>query len=938
MRLTYLFSTGTENMDAIIGTITQILQLAGPQLCRYVQYYRKLNENMKILKRRLTDLNSQKEDIELRLKAECHMEKLPRAEVNHWLKITQMINDEAEYIERQVKKGKFLSNVLSGKAIVEKIEEVKAHYQRGAFESFVIDAPPAPGVILPTTPLVGEITAKKAMNEVLEFLMGHEVMKIGVCGMGGVGKTTIITHINNKLLTEVDMFEYVIWITVFQPLDLMKLQDQIVAALKENLPKDEDKRIRAGNLLKILNGKKIVLILDDVWDAFQLEEVGIPEPTKDNGCKLVITTRSQYVCRSMGCKIVQVRTLPEDEALKLFVDKAGLNFSEVPILLDLVKPVVERCDGLPLAIVAVASCMREEYDACEWRNAFKELCKSMQSVRGMETDVPKILQFSYDRLKSKEVQHCFLYCALYPEDFKIPKEELILYWTAEGLLDDKGSMQETNDAGYSILNRFVNNCLLEIADNGRCVKMHDLVRDMALQITNNNYLFMIKPGKRLRELPGEEEWKENLEKVSLMENHITGIPSHMSPNCQALSILLLQGNPLQVIPEVFFVNMPSLKILDLSYTEIENLPNSISNLKNLKALLLNHCKQLTKLPSLENLLALKNLDLGFTKIPGMPEGIERLTKLISLDLYVPVPVVLPTVMLHTHRRLQKLRIYYGSMNSEPVLTSEEAIIFSRLDTFEAFFVCFYDFNRYVLSLDGQTPESYRLVVGSKLDSLVKYDAFFPVVEGINKFVTLHTVGKGKDLVVLPTDVQCLMMSRCDEISDIKYPMRGNYPNLKFLYLRSCRNLKKLVSPKLLSALQNLEVIEVNDSNEIEEIIAYDEDEKEQESSGSTIFVLPKLREMRLKSLKKLKRICGGNGVLVCESLQQIEISWCGELERFPMSLPLPAIKQIRVEIDWWESLEWDNPNAKASLQPFCIFIPFWRGFSVKRDTSLKRRQ
>ncbi|KAJ0007412.1 hypothetical protein Pint_30385 [Pistacia integerrima] len=448
------------------------------------------------------------------------MGKLPKAEVNNWLQNTKRINEESKDIERQFNKVKYFSRAHLGKLVDEKIKEVKKHHQNGAFESLVIDAPPTTRVVLPTTTLVGETTTEKNMNEIWELLMGDEVMKIGVFGMGGIGKTTIITHINNKLLKETNKFEKVIEVTVSQPLDLMKLQNQIAATLKEYLPRNEDKRIRAGNLLKMLEGRKIVLILDDMWEAFKLEEVGIPEPTKDSRCKLVITTRSQDVCLSMGCKIVKVMFLSDDEALTLFIDKVEHNVFEVPTLKEIVKLVVEQCAHLPLAIVTVASCMRGEHGICEWRNALEELSKSIQSVKGMETNVQGQLQLSYDRLKSKKVQHCFLYCALYPEDFKIPKEELIVYWITKGLVNEKASMQATYDAGYSILNRLVNNCFVETTNDGRWVKMHDLIRDMALYITSMSPLFMVKVGKKLQELPREQEWKVNLEKVSLMMNDI----------------------------------------------------------------------------------------------------------------------------------------------------------------------------------------------------------------------------------------------------------------------------------------------------------------------------------------------------------------------------------------------------------------------------------
>ncbi|WRX28451.1 NB-ARC - like 10 [Theobroma cacao] len=132
---------------------------------------------------------------------------------------------------------------------------------------------------------------------------------IGVCGMGGIGKTTIMKHVHNRLLN-VGKFKKLIWATVSQDLGVRRLQKDIASQLKESLSDDKNTTIRAGELSEILRKQgSYVLILDDVWSSFSLEEVGILEPTIDNGCKLVLTTRSEEVVRSMGCKQVHVPCL-----------------------------------------------------------------------------------------------------------------------------------------------------------------------------------------------------------------------------------------------------------------------------------------------------------------------------------------------------------------------------------------------------------------------------------------------------------------------------------------------------------------------------------------------------------------------------------------------------------------------------------------------------
>ncbi|XP_017979712.1 PREDICTED: probable disease resistance protein At4g27220 [Theobroma cacao] len=156
-------------------------------------------------------------------------------------------------------------------------------------------------------------------------------------------------------------------------------------------------------------------------------------------------------------------------------------------LVPVARSVAQHCAGLPLAIIAVASSMKAEYSLPIWRNAFNELNRNVQSVNGDVKDmVIQKLRFSYDRLNDPKIQECFLICAAYPEDSGIHKEHLIRNWIRGRLVDDMGDMQANLDRGQAILRKLVDNCLLEDVGNGT-VKMHDLVRDMALRIQHQLY-------------------------------------------------------------------------------------------------------------------------------------------------------------------------------------------------------------------------------------------------------------------------------------------------------------------------------------------------------------------------------------------------------------------------------------------------------------------
>ncbi|TYH74601.1 hypothetical protein ES332_D05G411100v1 [Gossypium tomentosum] len=917
-------------------------------VCKYLQYHRKLNDYVRNFKRIRDELNCKMEDIELQLKAELlrPLGKITKKGVENWLKDVKEMIREALVVENKVSNGRYLCRACNGKLAAVKTREMKEFLDKApkASEGLAMDGPSG-GLPLPTSELVGEEAVR---NEIWACLMQEEVSKIGVWGMGGVGKTTIMKHIHNDLLKE-QRFERVIWVTISKEFNVMKIQDDIAGALKlkEDWPREGHKLRRAAILSEMLkNAGKHVLILYDMWDKVSLEEVGIPKPCGGNGCKLVLTTRSEHVCKYMGCKVIKVKPLSEEEALILFLNKVGPNIVQSPTIMPTLKLVVNKCAGLPLTIVVVAGTMKGEDNPLIWKNALRELKERIGKVEGVEAGVIEHLKFTFDHVKDEKVKYCFLYCALYPEDFEIEKDELIECWIDEGFIDDMGTRQEMNDKGQVILKKLEDNCLLENVSSEE-MKMHDTVRDMALSITRMNPRYMIQAGSRVEELPEKEQWSPDIEKVSLMYNSISEIPIDLLPTkCQLLTTLLLQNNPVKKISISFFTNMPCLSVLNLSLTKIESLPNSISELKNLTTLLLRGCSELRVLPCLSMLQELKKLDLCGTKIEEVPEGMDMLIKLRYLDLPVLTLKEMPTGLLPKLVHLQHLGFHEN--NQKTSLKAEEMEPLKKLEFLTGHYEDISEFNKFISSMQQSKKNliKYSLQVGSHnmgcgsdktvtiggvqnwegelimhpielqelniidLRGLVDDNSSFKNAidlrvcriwgcEGIECVVSLSSFASSSahpfqslevlDLQFLPKLSALIMKDEgIDSATTSTLAPSTTFSHLKEITIFRCSSMKTLLPHWLRPNLQNLKEIWVSECNEIVEILGAATSEVEEKRSDALIkFHLPKLRKLELWRLPNLKSICSKSEVMVCDSLQLSQVAGdCYKLKRIPPFVPL----------------------------------------------------
>ncbi|KAI5554467.1 hypothetical protein BDE02_19G015200 [Populus trichocarpa] len=784
------------------------------------------------------------------------------------------------------------------------------------------------GDALPTRKMVGQ--AFNDHKESVQSLLEHdEVSSIGIYGMGGVGKTTLVTHIHNQLLERADTDVY--WITVSQDTSINRLQTSLAGRIGLDLSRVDEELHRAVALKKeLMKKKKWVLILDDLWKAFDLQKLGVPDQVE--GCKLILTTRSEKVCQQMKTQhMVKVQPISEREAWTLFIERLGDDIQFSPEIEQIAKDVVRECAGLPLGIITMAGSMRGVDQLYEWRSTLKKLKES--KCREMKDEVFRLLRFSYDQLNDLALQQCLLYCALYPEDHRIEREELIGYLIDVRIIEEMRSRQAAFDEGHTMLDKLIKVCLLERAgydDYHRCVKMHDLIRDMAHQILQTNSTVMVEDyGGRL---PDVDMWKENLARVYLKGCYFEEIPSSHSPRCPNLSTLLLCDNKvLQFIADSFFTHLHGLKVLDLSRTGITKLPDSVSELVSLTALLLKQCENLRHVPSLEKLRALKRLDLsGTMALEEIPQGMQCLSNLRYLRMNGCGEKEFPSGIL-------------------PKLSHLQVFILEQWINYDVYSLIEHSIELEVIHIkDCNSMES--LISSSWFcHSLTPLPSYNGVFSGLKELTCsgCSSMKKLFPLALLPKlfNLEKIIVARCHHMEEIIYGTRSNeeqdmelkyLPELKRICsaklicdslqqieVSYCNSMESLV-PSSWICLVNLEKITVRGCKMMKEIIGGTRSDEER-SSIITKFKLPKLRKLELIDLPELKRICSAK--LICDSLQRIEVDTCEKLKRMAICLPSPpSIRKMYIKPkEWWESVvEWEDPNAKDVLRPFIEFKTFFK--------------
>ncbi|KAJ6301133.1 hypothetical protein OIU77_015443 [Salix suchowensis] len=247
-----------------------------------------------------------------------------------------------------------LSKALEKKTeTLRKLEEESKKFQKVAHK-----------VPLPSKEFTPSESSKEACEQIMKALKDDNVNMIGLYGMGGVGKTTLVQEVSRRA-KETQQFDEVLLATVSQNPNVKNIQNRMAESLGLHFD-EKTTEGRASRLWKRLETeKKLLVILDDVWQDLDLKEIGIPVGEAHRGCKVLLTTRDRSICYHMQCQQnVLLRILSENEAWALFKINAGLR-DEDSNLNTVAEEVARECQGLPIALVTVGRALRDK-STVEW--------------------------------------------------------------------------------------------------------------------------------------------------------------------------------------------------------------------------------------------------------------------------------------------------------------------------------------------------------------------------------------------------------------------------------------------------------------------------------------------------------------------------------------------------------------------------------------------
>ncbi|CAM0885591.1 unnamed protein product [Alopecurus aequalis] len=310
------------------------------------------------------------------------------------------------------------------------------------------------------------------LHEMEEANSAQHYSVIGIHGIGGSGKSTLAQLVCDREKTDKKEkkgghFDLLMWVHVTQNFSVDTIFKMIFnAATGDPCPDFDNSDTLEDNLKKELDGKRFLLVLDDIWYSIgdvveyeKLQKILTPLNAGEAGSKILVTSRTKDALIAMGAaerRCILIPALNEDVFLKLFMHYA---LPGVPTddhvrrtLEDIGKEIAKKMKRSPLAASLVGCQLRTRTNVEFWRSV---------RDRDILNETMGALWWSY-RCLDEHARRCFVYCSIFPRSHRLERDELVRLWAAAGFARSTNEGEDTEDVCQKYFDDLLSASFLQI--------------------------------------------------------------------------------------------------------------------------------------------------------------------------------------------------------------------------------------------------------------------------------------------------------------------------------------------------------------------------------------------------------------------------------------------------------------------------------------------
>ncbi|XP_040384578.1 putative disease resistance protein RGA1 [Oryza brachyantha] len=742
-----------------------------------------------------------------------------------------------------------------------------------------------------------------------------------IYGIGGIGKTTLAKLVFNDTGFK-DYFQA--WVYISQTFDLNKICNSIISQISGHENMMTEKQMINRRLEELLAGRKVLVVLDDLWEkgGSELDELKLMLKAGENSDIIVIvTTRDEGIAKKI-CTVqpYKLEPLTDNMCWKIIKQKSAFNDRDDKRQLEPIgRDIAKKCGGVALAAQSLGYIL-QSMTSDEWVSVRNSDIWSKSTSKGRSLphhNVLASLLLSYSNMLPY-LRLCFAYCAIFPKGYKIVQDDLIQQWIALDLIEPS-DIFSVRQLSKNYISQLLGMSFLQHSKAPSTVglhyedvtlfTMHDLVHEVARSIMVDEVLYSRKEGN----IAGTNCRYALLEDCSKPLELLTTTPNKI----RALHFL----DCAKIVPRgTAFSSATCLRVLDLSECYVHKLPDSIGQMKQLRYLKAPDIKDQTITKCITKLSKLSYLNLSRSqRVLVLPKSIGRMECLMHLDLswcsqIGELPISFGKLKKLAHLNLSNCSEVSGVSESLGSLTQLQYLNLS-----------------YCRKI-GELPQNLGKLVGlqylnlscsSYLDGLPTTEVLSTLtkLEYLNLSSELSYIGKLPEALGCFTELKYLNLSGCRGIDELPKSF-GNLRNLvhldfskcyrvgriaealhgltklQYLNLSSCCYGNQLHLKGLPEVIRNLTELRYLNLSMCLDAIFDRKSAGENQTSVEFISNLANLEHLDLSKNISLSSLPESLGSL--RKLHTLDLSGCSRLERVPESIATIDSLKFLIVMNCWK--------------------------------------